>query len=188
MATGIAPNVWEGILKIRGEYIKSLTAWELGLTSNPKLTHSANLSHNIIMLVEHIERTFLRIDILDCPDKPFCYQPRVYCIISVLLDTIEMLQTQKLAETAPGVLANILRMLIIQVGRLTLAHAGDDSATDMDLSADIMDTCVSLGILGGCDEQQKAMLAVLWGRMHFVGMYCNCVQCGQRLLMPTCIE
>ncbi|KAJ5918230.1 hypothetical protein N7454_010605 [Penicillium verhagenii] len=172
MATEIPQIVWNGLLKIRGEYIKSLTEWELGLTSNPKLTHSVNLSHHMIMLVEHIERTFLRIDILDCPDKPFCYQPRVYCIISVLLDTIEMLQTQNLAETAPGTLANIL------------PHAGDDSATHMDMSADIMDTCVSLGILGGCDEQQKEMLAVLWGRMHFVGNYCNCVQCGQRLLMP----
>ncbi|KAJ6114802.1 hypothetical protein N7486_000580 [Penicillium sp. IBT 16267x] len=182
MSTKIPKRVYQIIPQIRSEYITSLTNWELGLYTSPKLS-SRILIQKLIALVGHMGKNFLIPEIVNSPRMPLCYRPRVNCIISVLLDTIETLQAdQNLVYTAPNVLANILRMVTVQIGRLTLVNAGDDKATHMDRSADVMDASVRIGVgaFDDCDAQQQQMLAGLWKRMHFVGRYCGCIQCIQR--------
>lgn len=185
MSTGIPNYIHQIIPQIRGEYIASLSNWEMSLYTSPKLD-SYTLSRKLIAMAGHMGKNFLLPEIIDSPGLPFCYRPRVNCIISVLLDTSEMIKAnQRLVGTTPSVLANILRMLIVQIGRLTLVDVGDDKAVHMDRSADIMDASITFGSVGigafqDCDAQQQKMLAGLWKKMHFVGRWCQCIQCVQR--------
>ncbi|KAJ5549024.1 hypothetical protein N7513_006258 [Penicillium frequentans] len=185
MSTEIPNHIHYIIPQIRGEYINSLTNWEMGLYTSPKLD-SYTLSGKLLAMAGHMGKNFLVSEIVDSPSIPLCYRPRVNCIISVLLDTSEVIQAdQNLVFTAPSVLANILRMLIVQIGRLTLVDFGDDRAIHMDRSADVMDASIAfrsfgVGAFQDCDAQQQNMLAGLWQKMHFVGRWCKCTQCVPR--------
>ncbi|KAJ5998868.1 hypothetical protein N7451_006678 [Penicillium sp. IBT 35674x] len=185
MFTEIPKHIHHIIPQIRSEYLTSLTNWEMGLYTSPKLD-SYTLSGKLLAMAGHMGKNLLVSEIVDSPSIPLCYRPRVNCIISVLLDTSDMIQVdQNLVFTAPGFLANILRMLIVQIGRLTLVDVGDDKAVHMDRSADVMDASIAfrsvgVGAFQDCDAQQQNMLAGLWQKMHFVGRWCKCTQCIQR--------
>ncbi|KAJ5769146.1 hypothetical protein N7520_003705 [Penicillium odoratum] len=171
--------------KLRSDYLNSLRSWEQSVQNNRNLK-SYDLSQRLIKLTDHIGKNFLIPEILRSTRKPFCFRTRVDSIINILLDTIEMLHGDRyLVNIAPGFLAHILRMVSIQIGRLTLVTGRDDMTIASDRSANAMDASARIGDFGACDALQRQVLTGVWKRLHFAGKFCDCGQCSLRRLMDV---
>ncbi|KAJ5288835.1 hypothetical protein N7478_001865 [Penicillium angulare] len=179
-------TLYANFCNLRSQIVSKLTNWRQAVT-NQELTAKA-LSFNLISLTDHMNKSFLKLEIIECPTISACYRYRVNRIINTVLTTVESLQdSEEIVYTETHVLSGILGMVIVQIGRLSIcpldSETVDRSAIEMDMMADAVEAQVGLGNFECVDESmidEQCLLKEIWEWMHDVDPGCECSQCLTR--------
>ncbi|KAJ5116202.1 hypothetical protein N7456_000550 [Penicillium angulare] len=171
---------------LRSQMVSKLTNWRQAVT-NQELT-AKTLSFNLLSLANHMDKSFLKSEIINSPTISTCYRSRVGRIINTILTTVESLQdSEEIVFTESGTLSGIIGLVIVQIGRLSILSPNseivDGNAIEMDMMADIVEAQVGLGVFECVDESmidEQCLLKEIWEWMHDVDPLCECAQCLNR--------
>lgn len=179
--------------QLRNQFVARLRDWKLTLNYKQPMA-SRTLVNHLTSLSEHMNKTFLKTEILSMISIPLCYSRRVDSILAVISDLINLLKMDPNHRiTDPEFVAGILGMILVQIGRLSISEdaGGDEVINQMDQLAAVIDAQVSIEAYASIDiekVQEQKIAKDIWARMHITDSACFCEQCRPASLADLMVD